>query len=306
MVGRHVEKLTGFVLLMMLSMLLPCSAQQPAMRRLPPCYTDAPRTVVDRPFPPIVQVASLQAIAAPEMDPAGAGSQVGLGATGKNSAGATGELLQPAPGSLPPPEHLMFEPQLMFDEYLIQPGDELEIKFRFTPELNEIVTVRPDGMISLQIVGAVMAADRTPRELHAELVEAFTPALKNPKIVVLVRRFAGNHVFVGGEVATPSRIPIAGQLSVLQAIIRAGGFKDTADVRRVILRRDGGYSVELNLKCDLKGHVVSNDVILRPYDVVYVPKSRIAKVNQFVDQYIEKLLPFSRSAGIFVTKEVGQ
>jgi protein involved in polysaccharide export with SLBB domain len=289
--------MSGIFVLLSLGIAAHCGGQTPVMRRLPPCETTAPGHSHIHRIPPVVQVAVHEAISPKEIDDAYL----------PNTADAQ-DLSQESNAGLnvlPAPQSLFPEMEFMFDEYLIQTGDELEVKFRFTPELNEIVTVRPDGMISLQVVGAILAANRTPRELHAELVAAFTPALKNPAIVVHVRRFAANHVFVGGEVATPSRIPITGQLSVLQAVIRAGGFKDTADERRIILRREGGYSVALNLKADIKGRVIGEDVLLRPYDVIYVPKSRIAKVNLFVDQYIEKLLPFQRSTGIFITREMG-
>lgn len=206
------------------------------------------------------------------------------------------------PGWTPPPPPPRDGPG--FAEYIIQAGDELEVKFRSQPKLNETLTVRPDGMITLQIVGDVMAAGRTPEELRHALMDAFRHTLKNPAIVVELKRFATNDVFVGGEVLLPGRIPISGQVTVLQAIILAGGFKDTANEKHVIVRREGGFSREINLKPAVRGHAGGQDMLLRPYDVIFVPKSPIAKVNLFMEQYIENVLPFSRNLGFFMTREL--
>lgn len=194
--------------------------------------------------------------------------------------------------------------EMLAGNYLIELGDSLDIKFRNTTELDEVVTVRPDGMISLPIIGDVQAAGVTPEGLRQLLMARYSNELRKPDITVIVRSFAGNNVYIGGEVFSPGRIPLNGRVTTLNAIILAGGFKDTADQKRVIVRRADGSCCEYDLKSVLecKG---GRDIQLQPYDVVYVPKSHIAKVNQFVDQYIEKVLPFSRSFGIFVSHNTG-
>lgn len=188
--------------------------------------------------------------------------------------------------------------------YLIEPGDNLEVKFRSTSELDEQVTVRPDGMISLPIVGDVAAAGITPEILRQTLMSRYSGELKSPDITVIVRSFSGNNIYVGGEVFAPGRVALVGRVTALNAIILAGGFKDTADQKRVIVRRSDGSCCAYDLKSviECKG---GHDIRLQPYDVVYVPKSHIAKVNQFVEQYIDKVLPFSRSVGIFVSPNTG-
>ena len=163
------------------------------------------------------------------------------------------------PELIPLPLESVAAPARAFD-YVFEPGDELEVKFRLTPDLNEWATVRPDGMITLQIVGDVMAANRTPEELRASLVHAYTEYLKNPQIVVILRGPAGNHVFVGGEVGSPGRIPILGRLSALQAIIQAGGFRETGDPKRVIVRQENGSFRQINLNCELHHQIAGFDV----------------------------------------------
>ena len=75
--------------------------------------------------------------------------------------------------------------------YLMQPGDLISIKFYHNPELNEDVVIRPDGMISLQLVGEVRAAGRPPGALAADLTRGYAGELANPKVSVIVRQFSG-------------------------------------------------------------------------------------------------------------------
>lgn len=189
--------------------------------------------------------------------------------------------------------------------YVIETGDQLDIKFRTTSELNDLVTVRPDGMISMQIVGEIQAAGKSPARLRQDLIAAYSANLKNPDLAVIVRSFSGNSVYVGGEVFVPGRVALAGRITTIKAVILAGGFKDTADQRRVIVRRADGSCCTYDLESMLECKSLAQDIQLRPNDVVYVPKSRIAKVNLFVDQYINKVLPFSSSFGVFVTPTPG-
>lgn len=203
-----------------------------------------------------------------------------------------------------PPEG---DPEFTFEDdhehgwYLIQPGDHLTIKFRVTPDLDDEVIVRPDGQIALQMIGDVVAAQRTPEELRNILTEAYAAELRDPQLTVIVRGFAGNQVFVGGEVQKSGSVALAGRMTVLQAIIQSGGFRDTADRHHVVVRRCGGEVQELDLHGELHGTACGRDIALQPSDVVYVPKSRIAKVNQFVDQYVKRILPFDLSFGAFLS-----
>jgi protein involved in polysaccharide export with SLBB domain len=92
-----------------------------------------------------------------------------------------------------------------------------------------------------------------------------------------------------------------GKLTCLQAIIQAGGFKNTAKLKNIVILRNQGTEkplfITINLKADLKKHAQHNDILLKPYDVVFVPKTFIAKLNQFVDQYIRQLIPVTTTVG---------
>ncbi len=121
-------------------------------------------------------------------------------------------------------------------------------------------------------------------------------------MTVIVRTFSGQKVFVGGEVNAQGMVPIHGQLTITQAIMQAGGFKNTAEMESVVLLRNQGkpnpYFTTLNLESNLTASAgAPNDVLLQPYDVVFVPKSTIATMDQFVDQYINQLVPRSVQFG---------
>lgn len=180
-------------------------------------------------------------------------------------------------------------------EYRIQTGDQLDIKFFYNPELNETVTVRPDGRISLQLAPEVTAAGLTPAELTDSLVKSYAKELANPGITVMVRSFSSQRVYVDGEVNKPGMIPLAGPLTVLQSIAEAGGFKDTAKTGQVLVIRKSPdnkpLAIAVNLDDARTAARGNQDILLAPYDIVYVPKSAVANVNQFVDQYIRRNIP---------------
>ena len=181
-------------------------------------------------------------------------------------------------------------------EYRIQVGDRLEIKFFYIPELNEQVIVRPDGRISLQLIPEIVAANLTLATLAKQLTERYAADLNQPQVAVIVREFGMQRVFVDGEVGSPGMVPILGPMTALQAISQAGGMKDTARSTEVIVIRRGTGDAPVALRVDLKkardGRNLAQDITLAPLDIIYVPRSRIADVNLFVDQYIRKVLPF--------------
>jgi len=181
-------------------------------------------------------------------------------------------------------------------EYRIQPGDQLDIKFFYNPELNETVLVRSDGKISLQIVDDIQAAGLTPAQLDQELTRLYAQELQKPVITVLVRASTGHRIYVGGEVGTPSLLTLVPGMTALQAVINAGGFRETARPGAVIVIRKGPDNRAIPIRVDLEADNPLNgeasgqgDIPLEPSDIVYVPKSLIAHANLFVNQYIERL-----------------
>jgi len=186
-------------------------------------------------------------------------------------------------------------------EYRIQVGDRLEIKFFYSPELNEQVIVRPDGRISLQLIPEIEVASLTLATLAKQLTERYAADLNQPQVTIIVREFGLQRVFVDGEVGAPGVVPLAGQMTALQAIAQAGGMKETARSTDVLVIRRGQANTPVAIRVDLKkareGGDLAQDISLAPLDIIYVPRSRIANVNLFVEQYIRKVLPFDWVVG---------
>ena len=195
----------------------------------------------------------------------------------------------PKVASLPPSSTLPAK------EYRIQPGDQLDIKLFYNPELNEQLTVRPDGRITLQLVNDVMAAGLTPAQLTAVLTKAYAGELRSPKVAVIVRTSVADRVYVDGEVTRAGLVPLVGPTTILQSISQAGGIKETAKTGEVILLRKGEdnkmTAFRISLDDAFSGTGENRDIYLKPNDIIYVPKSAIADVNTWVDQYIRRNIP---------------
>ena len=168
-------------------------------------------------------------------------------------------------------------------EYKIQAGDRLDIKFFYNPELNERdLPVRPDGRISLQLVDEVSALGLTPKGLQDLLKKKYEATeLRDVEVTVIVRSFSHQRVFVEGEVRLPTPVPVVGKLTIMQAIAYAGGLKETARPREVLLiRREKEHMPDIrtvNLEKVLDGTNLGQDILLEPLDIVYVPKSPVGE-----------------------------
>jgi len=175
---------------------------------------------------------------------------------------------------------------------VLTPGDALNITFLGAPELDVSQTVRRDGKISLRIIGEIQAEGKTPSELQAEIAKLYAPQLQIKETSVFVQSMSP--VYVGGAVRQPGQLSVARPVTALEAIMQAGGFNEReAELRNVLVirHRDGkrfGYS--LDFKKTLVGKP-SPVFYLRPFDIVYVPRTTITKVNQWVDQYISGIIP---------------
>jgi protein involved in polysaccharide export with SLBB domain len=183
--------------------------------------------------------------------------------------------------------------------YILQRGDTLEIRVFNVDELDTTVTIRPDGKISVMLLDDVEAAGMTTAHLDEILTGSYAAFYKDPRVTINVKSFANLKVYVGGEVFQPGLFVLVGDMTAVRAIMQAGGPKNTGRMDQIILLRDGGGGQPVTMKVNLKGIIEKGvqDIPLAPFDVVFVPKTNIAKVNQFVDQYIVKVLPITISAG---------
>ena len=165
--------------------------------------------------------------------------------------------------------------------YRIQVGDVLNVNFFKTTQLNQTLTVGPDGDLYLPLVGRIRVAGRTVDEITDELTEGFSKEMVDPQITVSVAEFSGLFIHVAGEVKNPGLQPYSGQLTAVQAIMDAGGFDDRGRKKSVLLiRRDkDGKAVGtiIDVRAILKDGQFDGDVPLAPSDIIYVPLKNVSK-----------------------------
>lgn len=187
----------------------------------------------------------------------------------------------------------------------LEPGDEIEIKFFYNPELNETQRIRPDGKITLQLVGDVVAGGKTPEELTYMLTKLSELILENPAVTVFLRDQPNRLVYVGGEVERPTALPLNGNMTALSAIMLAGGFNaETANEESVVvIRHEAGrrYGCTLDLAPSLYGQE-DKPFYLASGDIIYVPRTPIVKLGQWIDQHINSIVP---RLGVTYTEGVG-
>jgi len=186
-------------------------------------------------------------------------------------------------------------------QYRMQQGDVVDVRFFYNPELNEgSVIIRPDGRISLQLVGDVMLAGRTVEEVRKDLEAAYSSQLKTPRISIQIRGFSAQKAYVSGEVLRPGTVSLAASATVLTALGEAGGISLRGDRNRVVLirRLPDGLPGKQELKLFSYRHVVGfRFCALKPFDVILVPETKIARVDRWVDQVIRQMIPLNLNAG---------
>jgi polysaccharide biosynthesis/export protein len=153
------------------------------------------------------------------------------------------------------------------------PGDKLRIEVYRDAQLSQSLQVRPDGKITLPLIGDVPAEGRTSNELRDALVTSLKEYNTNPVVTVIVVETNPPVFYVMGEVNSPGTFPIKGQISAVQALAMAGGFKDFAKTKDIsILRKGAGglqQTLKFNYKDALKGK--GDNLYLRAGDTIIVP-----------------------------------
>ena len=179
--------------------------------------------------------------------------------------------------------------------YRFFPGDSLEVTIHTATELSRTAEIGPDGRINLPLIAPVMVAGKTAPEVAATVADSYARVLRDPIVEARPAAFGPQNILVGGEVGAPGLVEITQPVGALEAVMLAGGFETTADRSEVvILRRSPGGGVmarTVNLRAALNGDPSADTLQLRRYDIVFVPRSTIAEVNLWVDQYVRGILP---------------
>ena len=160
-------------------------------------------------------------------------------------------------------------------EYVIGPDDVLAVNVWKEPEISRTLPVRPDGNISLPLIGDLMASGRTPAQLQTEIRQQLVAYLSNPEVAVLVQEAKSHKFNIVGEVEKPGSYVISGPMTILDAIAVAGGLRDFARQSKIYVLRfsaDGSRTrIPFNYKQVIKGNALQADVQLEPRDTIVVP-----------------------------------
>lgn len=172
------------------------------------------------------------------------------------------------------------------DRYRLQPGDVLEVQFRYSPEFNQTITVQPDGYITLEIGGDLKVAGFTIEQTREAILRQARTRLQDPVATIVLKEFQRPYFVVAGEVATPGKIEMRERVTAIQAIMLAGGMKETARSSQVVVFRkinsDTAEVKLLNLKDIRRTSDLENDLTLQAGDMVFVPRDKISKIERFM------------------------
>jgi polysaccharide biosynthesis/export protein len=165
--------------------------------------------------------------------------------------------------------------QTRLSEYVIGPDDVLAVNVWKEPEISRTLPVRPDGNISLPLVGDLVASGRTPAQLQGEIKKQLVAYLSNPEVTVLVQEAKSHKFNIVGEVEKPGSYVMSTPMTVLDAIALAGGLREFARETKIYVLRENadGSRIRLpfNYRQVIKGDDLKADVQLQPRDTIIVP-----------------------------------
>lgn len=177
----------------------------------------------------------------------------------------------------------------------LYPGDILSIEVPSAPELSGTAEIASDGRVAVPLVGSVRVADMTLDTATFRIRQALSRDVRDPRVIVRPTSFGSQKIFVGGEVEQPGLYDLPGQIGALEAVLMAGGFKESAGQRAVVVIRrapGGGAMMRVtNLRAALTDPRAMDNEPLERFDIIYVPRSTISEVNLFMRQYVRDALP---------------
>jgi polysaccharide export outer membrane protein len=170
--------------------------------------------------------------------------------------------------------------------YRLRKSDVIDVKFTFSPEFNQTITVQPDGYITLDGAGAIQVENKTLAELTESIQRAYSGILHEPVITVSLKDFDKPFFLAAGQVGKPGKYELRSDTTLTEAVAIAGGFTNASKHSQVVLfRRVSGDLVEakvFNVKQMLGSHNLQEDPHLMPGDVLYVPQNTISKVRPYL------------------------
>jgi polysaccharide export outer membrane protein len=217
----------------------------------------------------------------------------------RSAAGQEGSAAVPAQPAAQAEQARVALPQLeqRYPRYVVQREDVLLISFPLSPELNQTVSVQPDGFISLQSAGSLHVQGMTAPEIVDAVKQAYKGILNDPIVAVDLQDFQKPFFTVSGQVGKPGQYELRSDITVAEAIAVAGGLQPTAKMQVFLFHRttNDWFKVEkLNLKDVLNGKNANEDAVIKPGDMVYVPETGISKFRKYV--------PYGVNAGSYMSE----
>jgi polysaccharide export outer membrane protein len=163
---------------------------------------------------------------------------------------------------------------ILTPEYRISPGDVLQVFVWKEPDLSREVRVRPDGFVTVPLLGDVFASGKTPKGLAGEFGQTLAQYITSPLVTVTLGQSSMLRFFVVGEVNRPGEYPLIGRTTVMQALALAGGFSEYAKTEEIrVLRQEGPREIAMpfNYKAISQGQSLHQNFALKPGDVIVVP-----------------------------------
>lgn len=184
--------------------------------------------------------------------------------------------------------------------YRLGPGDKLKIKYFLTREMDEELVVAPDGTIAPRAVGQLKVEGLTLAGTQEVVRRASKVELADQKVVISLEEAVSAKVYIGGMVEKPGPYSLSDMRNgTLQSILTAGGFTDEARTGQVAIIRRGPDNLPMlrliNVQDIIQTGFTLDDVQLAAGDIIYVPRSSVSELNVWIDQFINKVVPFQRT-----------
>lgn len=154
--------------------------------------------------------------------------------------------------------------------FILGPEDIIQVRVWREPDVSGEFAIRPDGKITMPLIGEVVAAGMTPKQLTAHVREKLTKFINSPEVFIIVREVRSKKYLVSGEVNRPGSYPLVTPTTIVEAIVNAGGFREFANRKKIIIMR-GKERIKFNYVDVIKGKGNGLEMKVEPDDHIYVP-----------------------------------
>jgi polysaccharide export outer membrane protein len=154
--------------------------------------------------------------------------------------------------------------------YVIGAEDLISIRVWREPENSGSFVVRPDGKVSVPLVGEIQAAGLTPEKLSESIAESLQKVMVHPEVTVGVEKVNSKKYYIQGEVNRPGSYPLVIDTTILEALVNAGGFRDFANTKKIVILR-GNERIKFNYNQVTHGKKMDQNIMLKPGDQIIVP-----------------------------------